>query len=80
MKDKDGNINDLLAQLEASKPVIKDLYKDLLIEIKGFKYQMTMKILLSKQKENKATEFVTAYFTAKIVVDFKKHGIDKFFQ
>ena len=43
---------------------------------------MTMKILLSKQKENKATEFVTAYFTstAKIVVDFKKHGIDKFFQ
>ena len=82
MKDKDGNTNDILAQLEASKPVIKDLYKDLLIEIKGFKYQMTMKILLSKEKENRATEFATVYFTstAKIVVDFKKHGIDKFFQ
>ena len=82
MKDKDGNANDILAQLEASKPVIKDLYKDLLIEIKGFKYQMKIKILLSKRKENKVTEFATVYFnsTAKIVVDFKKHGPDKFFQ
>ena len=35
--------------LEAIKPVIKDLFKDLLIEMKGFKYQITLKILLSKQ-------------------------------
>lgn len=34
MKDKDGDINDQLAQLEANKPVIKDLSKDLLTEIK----------------------------------------------
>ena len=27
-----------LAQLEASNPVIKDLLRDLLIEMKGFKY------------------------------------------
>ena len=49
IKDKDGNMNDPLAQLEASKPVIKDLFRDLLIEMKGFKYQITMKVLLSKQ-------------------------------
>ena len=42
-------MNDPLAQLEASKPVIKDLFRDLLIEMKGFKYQITMKVLLSKQ-------------------------------
>ena len=38
IKDKDENMNDPLAQLEASKPVIKDLFRDLLIEMKGFKY------------------------------------------
>ena len=45
--------NDPLAELEAGKPVIKDLFRDLVIEIKGFKYQRTMKVLLSKQKVNK---------------------------
>ena len=39
-----------LAQLEASKSSIKDLFKDLLDEIKGFKYQITVKVLLIKQK------------------------------
>ena len=43
-------MNGPLAQLEASKTVIKDLFRDLLIELKGFKYQITMKDLLSKQK------------------------------
>ena len=33
MKDKDGGMNDPLAQLEGSKPFIKDLFRDLLIEI-----------------------------------------------
>ena len=43
-------MNDPLAQLEARKPVIKDLFRDLLIEMKGFKYKITMRFLLSKQK------------------------------
>ena len=51
MKDKDGNINNSLIQLKASKPVIKDLFKDVLIETKGFKHQLTMKVFLSKQKK-----------------------------
>ena len=53
MKDKNGNINNSLIQLKASKAVIKDLLKDFLIETKGFKYQLTMKVFLRKQKKNK---------------------------
>ena len=53
MKDKNGNINNSLIQLKASKPVIKDLLKDFLIETKGFKYQLTMKVFLRKQKKKK---------------------------
>ena len=37
-------------QLTVSKPSIKDLFKDLLDEIKGLK--ITLKVLLSKYKEN----------------------------
>ena len=77
MKDKDVNMNDPLAQLEASEPIIKDL----LIEMKGFKYQITMKVLLSKQKENGDREFTTVYFSSKTktVIGFKD-GLDDSFQ
>ena len=57
MKDKDGNVDDPLVQLEANKPVIKDLFRDLLIEMKGFKYQVTQKVKLSKQKQNGVQNF-----------------------
>ena len=57
MKDKDGNVADPLVQLEANKPVIKDLFRDLLIEMKGFKYQVTQKVKLSKQKQNGVQNF-----------------------
>ena len=43
---------DLIVQLEASKSSIKDLFNDLLNETKGFKYQITVKVLLSKYKPN----------------------------
>ena len=39
---------DLIVQLEASKSCIKDLLDDLLNEAKGFKYQITVKVLLKK--------------------------------
>ena len=82
IKDKDGNMNDPLAQLEASKPVTKDFFRDLLIEMKGFKYQITMKVLLSKQKENADREFTTVYFnsTAKTVINLNNYGLNKSFQ
>ena len=39
---------DLIVQLEASKSSIKHLFNDLLNETKGFKYQITVKVLLKK--------------------------------
>ena len=39
---------DPVVQLEASKAGIKDLFSDLLNETKGFKYQITVKVLLKK--------------------------------
>ena len=41
---------DPLIQLEASKTSIKDLFEDLLDETKGFKYQITLKVVLKKYK------------------------------
>ena len=54
-------------------PIIKDLFKDLLAEIKGFKYQIILKVLLSKYKENAEREFAPVYFnsTTKIVIAFE---------
>ena len=37
---------DLILQSEASKSSIKDLFSNLWNEIKGFKYQITVKVLL----------------------------------
>ena len=39
---------DLILQLEASKSSINNLSGDLLNETKGFKYQVTIKVLLKK--------------------------------
>ena len=62
---------DPLIQLEASKTSIKDLFKDLLDETKGFKYQITLKVVLKKFKPNGETEFSPVYFnsTTKIVIN-----------
>ena len=43
---------DLIVQLAASKSSIKDLFNDLLNETRGFKYQITVKVLLKKYKPN----------------------------
>ena len=42
---------DPLRQLETSKSSIEDLFQDLLDEIEDFKYQVTVKTLLSKHKK-----------------------------
>ena len=41
---------DPTVQLKASKLSIKNLFSNLLNEIKGFKYQITVKVLLKKYK------------------------------
>ena len=50
-----------------------DFFKDLLDEIEGFKYQITVKVLLSKHKENGALGFPPVYFNfkIKIVINFE---------
>ena len=57
------------------------MFKDLLTEIKGFKYQTTLKILLSKYKENTEREFAPVYFnsTTKTVIG-PKDSLDRSFQ
>ena len=53
-------------QLEASKSSIKDLLCDLLNETKGFKYQITVKVLLKKYKLNGEIEFAPVYYNSTI--------------
>ena len=55
---------DLIVQLEASKSSIKDLFNDLLNETKGFKYQITVKVLLKKYKLNGEIEVRPVYFNS----------------
>ena len=43
--------NDPIKQLEASKSSIKDLLSDLLNETKGFKYQITLKVMLKNTSQ-----------------------------
>ena len=51
-------------QLEASKPSIKNLFSSSLNETKGFKYQITINVLLKKLKLNGQIGFAPAYFNS----------------
>ena len=42
---------DPVKQLEASKSSIKDLFGDLLNETKGFKYQITLEVMLKNTSQ-----------------------------
>ena len=55
---------DPIVQLEASKLSIKNLFSNLINEIKGFKYQITVKVLLKKYKPNREIEFSPVYFNS----------------
>ena len=63
----------MIVQLKSSKISIAELFKDLLIELKGFKYQITLCILLSKVKSGGIVEYRPAYFNSltKIVIGDK---------
>ena len=73
---------DPLAQLEASKSSIEDLFKDLLNELNHFKYQITVTFLLCKDKQNGDTEYAPVYFNSatKTVINSDKYDLDKSFQ
>ena len=71
---------DPLVQLEASKSSIKDLFSDLLNEMKGFKYQITVKVLLSKHKINGEIDYAPVFLnsTPKTVIN-SEENLDKSF-
>ena len=71
----------LIVQLEASKSSLKDLFNDLLNETKGFKCQMTVKVLLKKYKPNGEIEFTPVYFNSstKIIIN-QRYKSDQSFQ
>ena len=73
---------DPLAQLEASKLSIEDLFKELLNEMKGFRCQITVKVLLCKYKINGDIEFASVYFNSatKTVINSDEYTLDKPFQ
>ena len=72
---------DPLVQLQASKSSIEDLFKDLSDEMKVFKYQITVAVLLSKVNINESIEYSLVYFnsTTKTVIN-SEFNLDKLFQ
>ena len=72
---------DPVIQLIASESSITDLFKGLLNEIKGFKYQITLSILLSKVKSSESTEYAPVYLnsTTKTVINYK-YSLNQSFQ
>ena len=73
---------DSVVQLQASKSSTKDLFKDLLNEMKGFKYQITLAVLLSKIKTDGSIEHLSVYFNSitKTVINSDEFGLDQSFQ
>ena len=69
---------DVIVQLKASELSIVELFKDLLIELKGFKHQITLAVLLSKVKNSGETEYSPVYFnslTKTVIIDDYKFEI-----
>ena len=55
---------DAIVQLKASKISITELFKDLLIELKGFKYQITLSVLISQVKNSGEVKYSPVYFNS----------------
>ena len=72
---------DPIVQLKASKLSIKNLFSDLLNETKGFKYQITVKILFKKYKLDGEIEFRPVYYNSvtKTVANHR-FQLESFFQ
>ena len=72
---------DPIVHLEASTLSTKDLFSDLLKEIKGFIYQITVKVLLKKYKPNGEIEFAPIYFNSVTkLIRNHRYKLDKSFQ
>ena len=71
----------MIAQLEATRSSIKDLFNDLLNETRDFKYQITVKVLLKKYKSNGEIEFASVYVNSstKTIIN-RKYKLHQSFQ
>ena len=71
---------DVITQLKTSENSIKNIFNDLLMEMKGFKYQITLQVLFSKVKSSDFTEYSTIYLNSltKTVIGEKYHVNDCF--
>ena len=72
---------DVVVQLKASELSITKLFKNLSNELKGFKYQIILAVLLSKVKNNSETEYSPVYFNylTKTVIN-EDYKLDQAFQ
>ena len=72
---------DPIVQLKAIKSSIKDLFSDLLNKTMGFKYQITVKVLLKKYKLNREVKLapVSLNSVAKAVINHR-FGLENSFQ
>ena len=70
---------DFIVQLKSSKLASKDLFKDLLVELKGPKYQVTLCVLLSKIKSSDLIEYSTVYFNSLTKTVIGKYFLDQCF-
>ena len=73
---------DVIIQLKASEISIKKLFKDLSVELKGFKYQITLAVLLSKVKNSGEIKYSPVYFNSltKTVIGSNNFGLSQAFQ
>ena len=71
---------DPLVQLKVSKSSIIDLFEDLLNELKGFKYQITLAISLSKIRSDGNIEYSPVRFnsTTKTVINSELNLVQSF--
>ena len=56
------------------------MFKDLLDKIKGFKYEITVSVLLRKYKEIKAENLLLYFNSTRKTVIHSEYGLNKSFQ
>ena len=71
----------MIVKLKASEIRIVELFKDLLIKLKGFKYQITLAVLLCKVQNSGEVDYLPVYFNSltKTVIN-SDNKLDQLFQ
>ena len=70
---------DVIIQLESSKISIKNLFKESLVQLKGFEYKITLYVLLSKVKGSDFIEYSPVFNSLTKTVISNKYFLDQCF-